>query len=65
MADIVDAAQAAEEAYAREALSRRSTEIPHGVGLCLNCGAAVEGEKRWCDDECRDDYERFIYRRRG
>lgn len=34
-----------------------------GIGLCLNCGAAVEDDRRWCDIECRADWERANARR--
>ena len=30
--------------------------INNPSGLCLNCGAVTGHEKRWCDNDCRDDY---------
>lgn len=25
---------------------------------CLNCGTPTQGGARWCDGDCRDDFER-------
>lgn len=36
-----------------------------GIGLCLNCGSEVDGERRWCDADCREDYEREARRRQA
>lgn len=47
-------------------IAKRNHKPPveiHGIGICLNCGAAVEGEKRWCDTECRNDWEQANARR--
>jgi len=30
---------------------------PHGIGMCLNCGAGVDGNRRWCDKDCADEWE--------
>jgi len=30
---------------------------PMGIGICINCGADVAGDARWCDTECRADWE--------
>lgn len=60
MADILDQADDAQEAFMRDSLSRRKP-VPAataGIGMCLNCGAAVQGDARWCDVPCRDDWER-------
>lgn len=40
------------------AVRRKASAIETGVGICLNCGAAVDGLRRWCDVDCRDDWER-------
>jgi hypothetical protein len=31
--------------------------VIQGSGHCLNCGASVTGVLRWCDSDCRDDWE--------
>lgn len=36
--------------------ARRAHPIPLGM-RCLNCDAAFELPKRWCDDACREDWE--------
>lgn len=32
--------------------------IPAGFGMCLNCDAELQGDARWCDVACRDDWQR-------
>ena len=27
-------------------------------GRCLSCGTRIGVTRRWCDKDCRDDYER-------
>lgn len=60
MADIVD------EANDKAAVLLAATLLNHrrkaivatpGIGLCLNCGEDVEGERRWCSPDCRDDWQ--------
>lgn len=56
--DILDQADEAQEAFHRAAMSNvGAPTTPHGIGLCLNCSAAVEGDARWCDPDCRDDWQ--------
>ena len=58
--DILDQADEAQAVFLREALSKIARPAaPHGIGLCINCGAPVEGEARWCDAECRKDWEKY------
>lgn len=58
MSDIADQGNEAAELFLQVARRNQkpATEIK-GLGFCLNCGAAVEGERRWCDTECRADWE--------
>ncbi|CAB4127874.1 Protein of unknown function DUF2116, Zn-ribbon [uncultured Caudovirales phage] len=28
------------------------------IGLCLNCGSKINQDKRFCDIDCRNDYEK-------
>lgn len=43
-------------ANARAALSAGAGIPP--CGQCHNCGASVPDGHRWCDADCRDDWER-------
>lgn len=57
-----DADRAADrEDIAREAavaaIRRRIEAIP-SLGYCYYCGEALRAGKRFCDSDCRDDYER-------
>jgi uncharacterized OB-fold protein len=58
MADDADNAQRHIEAEMAGLLARRRTEAPAATGFCLNCGAVVEPPRRWCDADCRDDWQR-------
>lgn len=49
---IVDAA--VEEA--RDKARRHMSTKP--IGMCLNCGDQVSAQRRWCSNECRDDWQR-------
>ena len=51
-----DLADAERERLIAEAQARASCYQP-GIGICINCGVDVEGERRWCGAECRDDWE--------
>ena len=44
------------------ALQVRKPEGPSATGICLFCGEPVGGGVRWCDAECRDDWERALRR---
>lgn len=60
MADIIDDANEKAELFLAAALashhSKPKVSTP-GIGICLNCSADVEGERRWCDAACRNDWE--------
>jgi hypothetical protein len=62
MADIVDQADAQNEAYLNAVLSRRKKGAPDPTGACLNCLEPIARGLRWCDAACRDDYERRVER---
>lgn len=65
MSDEADVAAVQEEAYRAAALNRRHANLP-SVGQCYACGEPVEGSLRFCDGECRDDWEKVeAARRRG
>ena len=40
------------------ALQQRKPAGPVPCGQCYNCGKMLSGAQRWCDGECRDDWER-------
>lgn len=45
---------------------RRGPKGTPGVGVCLNCSAMLDDDRRWCDNDCRDDWEtRNMLRRQG
>lgn len=46
------------ERIAREdALRKRKPNGPESTGFCLNCNTRLTGGRRWCDPECREDWE--------
>ena len=48
-------------------VARKNVPVPstvHGIGMCLNCASPIEGDGRWCDGDCREDFEREERRRR-
>lgn len=56
--DQSDRATAMEELRRRAALEKRKPEGPPPTGLCHWCCEFVGAEKRWCDQHCRDDWEK-------
>lgn len=57
MADIIDLGNEAAETFLRAALSTREETGPRPNGRCHNCGEPLRGSLRWCDSDCRDDWE--------
>ena len=59
MADEIDKACESEEMYRAAHLShRKKTTSAVATGGCLNCLAeGLSPGQRWCDADCRDDYE--------
>lgn len=60
MADPIDEAQAINEAHLERSLKKRRPEGPAPAGYCLNplCELDLPDGQRWCDAECRDEWER-------
>ncbi len=56
--DPLDLASEREEFFRNNAMRLRKPEGPAATGTCLYCHEAVSGEKRWCDADHRDAYER-------
>lgn len=51
-----------EERMLSKRIKASSTAQPEAeaVGKCLNCGQRLRHKLRWCDEDCRDDWQ---YRR--
>jgi hypothetical protein len=60
MADVVDRANDLVEMTLENCIKKVTAKasIPKGIGICIECGEPVEGERRWCDVDCRDDWQR-------
>jgi hypothetical protein len=57
MADEADRGNDAAELFLKIARDNVPAAVPaEGIGICINCGVDVEGDRRWCGVECRDDY---------
>ena len=58
--DEIDLASDMMEAQISRAVAKASgQEIPKNqTGKCLYCREAVENGRRWCDADCREEYER-------
>lgn len=59
MTDVFDQATEREEKDRALCLQVRMPEGPKPTGYCLNCGPDVplEAGLRWCDTNCRDDWQ--------
>jgi len=53
-----DMATAREEQDRELALKVRKPGGPAATGVCLCCGEPVTDGRRWCDADCRDDWQR-------
>lgn len=59
MSDDIDRAQNEVERTLGEALRQRKPVGPEPTGECLHCGEAVPDQRRWCDADCRDRWEKY------
>lgn len=55
--DDIDFAQKHDMDNTALACKVRKPEGPAPTGQCLACGSPLPGVGRWCDAECRDDWE--------
>jgi hypothetical protein len=64
--DIADKAQAVSDMFLclNLAGAHRPAPMPEATGECLFCGQPVVDGRRWCDVECRNDWEREAQRTR-
>lgn len=53
-----DIATEREEQFLNHARAQRKREGPVPCGYCHNCSERVTGNQRWCDEDCRDDWEK-------
>lgn len=68
MSDEADRGNDAAEFFLGLALKEQSAKvpgIPKGIGMCFNCDAEVQGDARWCDTDCRADWERAQVQRQN
>ena len=59
MADEVDKTTEREEYILALNIAHSAKPVPTGNanGRCWTCDAEVEQGRRWCDAQCRDEYE--------
>ena len=58
MIDDVDAANEVSEILTTHAVRKRKPEVAvRGTGRCLSCGHKLPKTRRWCNAECRDEFE--------
>ena len=58
MPDLFDHLAEVEAIYRKAQLSQRKPTGPSATGFCLNCEEPLEDGHRWCDADCRDDFEK-------
>lgn len=60
MADIIDDANATADLFLALALrkTQQCAPVAKGIGMCLHCATVLADDRRWCDAQCRDDWEK-------
>lgn len=58
LSDPSDLATQQEQTFLDAALSVRKPTGPKPCGRCLNCDEPLDYPERWCDQDCRFDWER-------
>jgi hypothetical protein len=59
MADVIDQGNERAEQFLAHALGQASCKakaLPP-IGSCYNCECPLDGDKKFCDTDCRDDYQ--------
>jgi hypothetical protein len=64
MSDNLDIASDREELDRSRAMTFKKPAGPSPTGRCLYCDEIVGDTQRWCDAECRDQWEGLRARRR-
>jgi hypothetical protein len=58
MSDIIDQANdLIEREMAARLSARRASPMPP-TGECYNCGEQLDGDRRFCDADCRDQFDK-------
>lgn len=57
MSDLADKASESEERDLADALAVRKPAGPPPCGVCYWCGEPLKGERRFCSEDCRDDWQ--------
>ncbi|WP_372941466.1 hypothetical protein [Shewanella sp.] len=61
MADNIDRANEITEQLKERQIkaARENTSLAKATGYCLNCSEKLNDSRRWCDPNCRDDWEKL------
>lgn len=62
--DDIDRAQAQEQMQRDAAIAAARAGTALATGHCHHCGRRLGALQRFCDSDCRDDYERIAAARR-
>lgn len=64
MADEIDQANDRAQRDLELALAAAAVHAPPlpATGWCYNCAEPLDDERRFCDEDCRDDYEHRLRR---
>lgn len=59
MSDEIDRANERSEQFLQHSLGNAMKAKPTmpPIGCCYNCEAPLEGDARFCDSDCRDDFQ--------
>lgn len=63
--DIIDNANEVADLFLQEALDNRAGEAPPANGFCHFCAAPIARPQRWCDADCRADWEKEQWARKN
>ena len=59
--DDVDHMLIREEKLHAAQIAARKPEGPQATGACLSCEEPLAAPRRWCDADCRDDFEKLSH----
>lgn len=61
MSDEIDRASDVEQIQRDSAIyrARQAKTTIVSTGKCLHCDAELDDERRWCDEWCRDDWQKI------
>lgn len=58
MSDVIDQANERAEQFLNHSIhSVKKPSVPEATGECFNCGDIILNDVRWCDADCRNDWE--------